>query len=127
KEILSIAARKPLDEWMKDQYQAILDHMEPYKPKEKVTGPLPAMLSSAEQKQFLAGKEIYGREGFCGTCHQVDGKGLESSGFPPLAGNDWVQGDEERLIKIVLHGLYGPIEVAGIKYAGQVPMTPFGG
>ncbi len=127
KEILTIVAQKPLDDWMKDQYQAILDHMEPYKPKEKVSGPLPAMLSSAEQKQFLAGKEIYGREGFCGTCHQVDGKGLESSGFPPLAGNDWVQGDEERLIKIVLHGLYGPIEVAGIKYAGQVPMTPFGG
>ena len=96
-------------------------------PKEKEDGPLPAMLSSEEQKSFLAGKEIYSRDGFCETCHQPDGKGLESSGFPPLAGNDWVQGDEERLIKIVLHGLYGPIELAGKKYPGQVPMTPFGG
>jgi mono/diheme cytochrome c family protein len=30
------------------------------------------------------------------------------------------------LIKIVLNGLYGPIEVAGQKYRGDVPMTPFG-
>jgi mono/diheme cytochrome c family protein len=27
----------------------------------------------------------------------------------------------------VLKGLYGPIEVNGKKYPGQVPMTPFGG
>ncbi|KPM48287.1 PVC-type heme-binding CxxCH protein [Jiulongibacter sediminis] len=127
KEVLAIAAQKPLDDWMTAQHDAILAHMEPYIPKEKEDGPMPAMLSSEEQKSFLSGKEIYSRDGFCETCHQPDGKGLESSGFPPLAGNDWVQGDEERLIKIVLHGLYGPIEVAGKKYPGQVPMTPFGG
>ncbi|HMF72599.1 MAG TPA: cytochrome c, partial [Flavitalea sp.] len=31
------------------------------------------------------------------------------------------------LIKIVLKGLQGPIEVNGKKYDGQVPMTPFAG
>jgi mono/diheme cytochrome c family protein len=36
-------------------------------------------------------------------------------------------GNEERLIKIVLKGLLGPIEVNDKKYGGQVPMTPFGG
>ena len=36
-------------------------------------------------------------------------------------------GNQDRLIKIVLKGLYGPLEVQGIKYTGQVPMTPFGG
>ena len=36
-------------------------------------------------------------------------------------------GNDERLIKIVLKGLMGPIEVNNQKYAGQVPMTPFGG
>ena len=30
------------------------------------------------------------------------------------------------MIKLVLKGLYGPIEVQGTKYPGQVPMTPFG-
>ena len=57
----------------------------------------------------------------------MDGNGLSASGFPPLAGTPWVNGSEERLIRIVLNGMIGPIEVRGQKYAGQVPMTPFGG
>ncbi len=61
------------------------------------------------------------------TCHQPDGTGLSASGFPPITGTRWVTGSEERLIKLVLNGLHGPIEVQGQKYAGQVPMTPFGG
>ena len=35
--------------------------------------------------------------------------------------------NEDRLIKLTLNGLYGPIEVLGKKYPGQVPMTQFGG
>ena len=64
---------------------------------------------------------------FCGTCHQHDGNGLTAAGFPPLAGTKWVLGDEERLIKLTLKGLMGPIEVKGKKYPGLVPMTPFEG
>ncbi len=75
---------------------------------------------------YVKGMEIYNREGFCVTCHQADGKGLESSGFPPLAKSKWVTGSTDRLIKITLHGLYGPLEVNGKKYAGTVPMTPYG-
>src|SRR5690606_29773888 len=59
-------------------------------------------------------------------CHQADGKGLPTSGFPPLAGTRWVLDDDARLIKLTLNGLHGPIEVLGEKYPGQVPMTPFG-
>src|SRR5699024_1873457 len=70
---------------------------------------------------------IYSRDGYCSTCHQPDGEGLLASGFPPLAGTDWVLGNEERLIKLVLKGMQGPIEVLGEQYPGQVPMTPFGG
>ena len=50
---------------------------------------------------------------------------MEASGFPPLAGAKWVTGNEDRLIKITLKGLYGELEVKGKKYPGQVPMTPF--
>jgi mono/diheme cytochrome c family protein len=60
------------------------------------------------------------------TCHQADGKGLPPA-FPPLATSRWVTEDAERLIKLTLYGLTGPIEVNGKKYDGQVPMTPFGG
>ena len=51
--------------------------------------------------------------------------GLPAAQFPPLAGSEWVTGPEERLIKLTLHGLYGPIEVKGEKFPGVVPMTPF--
>ncbi len=127
KEVLTLVAQKPLDDWMQKPYEAILSHMVPYKPEKGESVPLPAMLSKEEQQSYLKGREIYEREGYCSTCHQPDGKGLESSGFPPLSGNEWVQGREERLIKITLNGLYGPIDVAGKSYPGQVPMTPFGG
>ena len=55
----------------------------------------------------------------------LNGGGLPDAGFPPLADTKWVNGDEERLIKLTLKGLMGPIEVKGRKYPGLVPMTPF--
>jgi mono/diheme cytochrome c family protein len=51
----------------------------------------------------------------CAACHQPDGSGKEGGG-PPLAGSSWVSGAESRLIRIVLHGLRGPIEVGGETY-----------
>jgi mono/diheme cytochrome c family protein len=76
---------------------------------------------------YLEGSKIYAKEGYCTTCHQSNGKGLSASGFPPLANSKWSVGSEERLIKLVLKGLMGPMEVNGVKYSGQVPMTPYGG
>lgn len=73
------------------------------------------------------GKEIYTRDGSCQTCHQANGLGLEASGFPPLSKSKWVNNSAARLIKLVMHGLTGPMEVNGKKYEGLVPMTPFGG
>ena len=67
------------------------------------------------------------RDGHCNTCHQPNGLGLKASGFPPLADTEWVLGDDERLIKLTLNGLMGPIEVEGEQYPGTVPMTPFRG
>ena len=42
-------------------------------------------------------------------------------------GTEWATGDEERLIKLTIRGLYGPMELNGTTYEGLVPMTPFGG
>ncbi|GAB5561275.1 MAG: GDSL-type esterase/lipase family protein [Synoicihabitans sp.] len=87
----------------------------------------PAHLEGGDAKRFLLGAEIYEREGHCATCHQPDGKGLPDVGFPPLAETQWAQGDPERLIKLTLKGLMGPIEVKGRAYPGVVPMTQFEG
>lgn len=59
----------------------------------------------------------------CAACHQADGKGLPGV-FPPLAHSEWVVGDPDTLLQILLHGLSGPIDVAGQTYEGAMP--PFG-
>ncbi len=71
------------------------------------------------------GKVVY--EALCLNCHQPDGKGLAGV-YPPLAGSDWVTGEAAPLIKILLHGLTGPITVSGQSYGQQVaiPMPPMG-
>ena len=48
----------------------------------------------------------------CMACHQANGQGVPGA-FPPLAGSEWLAGSEERIIRIVLQGLHGPITVAG--------------
>jgi mono/diheme cytochrome c family protein len=40
---------------------------------------------------------------------------------PPLEGSAWVAGPENRVIKIVLHGLRGPIEVRSKTYNQEMP------
>ncbi len=67
---------------------------------------------------FRAGERFYRRN--CVACHQADGQGVPGT-FPPLVDTDWVEGDKERLIKVVLHGLVGPIEVRGNTYDGVMP------
>lgn len=56
----------------------------------------------------------------CAACHQVSGDGLEDR-YPPLNGSEWVTGDEAKLIRIVMHGLTGPVDVAGQTFDGAMP------
>ncbi len=51
----------------------------------------------------------------CQTCHGADGNGIEFSG-PPLNGSEWVTGNRNKSIAIVLYGIRGPIEVGGKIY-----------
>lgn len=79
-------------------------------------------LASSGPAVVSPGQAIY--EALCLNCHQAAGQGLEGV-YPPLAGSEWVRGDKDRLIRIVLHGLEGPTKVAGKDY-GVVPMPPMG-
>jgi mono/diheme cytochrome c family protein len=91
--------------------------------------PLPAV--STKSAAAFPGKELYQSGGACAVCHGANGEGLAGVN-PPLAGSEWVNGPEERLIKIMLHGLQGPVTVAGKEYNGaampgfgQGPKSPF--
>lgn len=64
--------------------------------------------------------------GTCATCHQATGQGVPGT-FPPLAGSEWVQGSEERAIRILLNGLSGPVKVAGADYNSAMPAFGPGG
>ncbi|HTN06205.1 PVC-type heme-binding CxxCH protein [Agriterribacter sp.] len=125
--VLEEAAKMPLDEWMVHAHEAAVAHLNGKLVKEHKEEQIISSLKGNDLALFKKGKEIYARDGYCNTCHQPDGKGLSASEYPPLANTKWVLGNEERLIKIVLKGLMGPIEVNGKQYPGQVPMTPFEG
>ena len=71
-------------------------------------------------KDFFAGMQVYNRP-TCGACHQPNGMGTAGT-FPPLAGSEWVlEKDPARVIRIVLDGLTGPIQVKGQPYNSQMP------
>ena len=120
------AATEVLDQWTSLPFLTAQAHLngEPLDlgRKETVENPL----EGAQAALWDLGRTIYEKDGHCGTCHQLDGKGLPAAGFPPLAQSDWIK-DKEVLIKLTLKGLLGPITVNGVDYPGQVPMTPFGG
>jgi mono/diheme cytochrome c family protein len=56
----------------------------------------------------------------CASCHQAKGEGVPER-YPPLAGSEWVSGDAERLLRIVLRGLTGEVEVQGEMFTGAMP------
>ncbi|MCW9707926.1 PQQ-dependent sugar dehydrogenase [Fodinibius salsisoli] len=72
--------------------------------------------------QFTGGEKIY--HTYCVTCHQRDGQGAPGR-FPPIADTEWVTGDKERLIKIILNGLEGNIKVKGEVYDSVMPQHSF--
>lgn len=114
-------------------------------PKETSYGPTDKKLSKEDKKIYDLGKEVYFREAHCVTCHQPDGngadmpseKGKPTRGAYPALGrqtgypaNAWLEGDPDRVIKMVLNGLYGKMNHNGKDYgditAGQPVMTGLG-
>jgi mono/diheme cytochrome c family protein/glucose/arabinose dehydrogenase len=80
-------------------------------------------LTEPEQKLFAEGRQQY--LGVCAGCHGNDGKGIQRLA-PPLAGSEWVLGDERRLALLVLHGIEGEMDVAGKHYGAPdiLPVMP---
>jgi len=124
--ILEVVGQQPMDKWLDVPYKRAIAHLNGENLKvEKVA--IKTHLTGVDKDLFIKGKELYEREAYCGTCHQEHGQGLAAAGYPPLRQSKWVTKNEERLIKLTLKGLYGPITVLHQDYKGNVPMTAFEG
>ncbi|WP_198440092.1 PQQ-dependent sugar dehydrogenase [Pareuzebyella sediminis] len=73
-------------------------------------------------KNLIGGAKIY--QQYCSACHQMNGRGA-SGRFPPLTKTDWVTGDKERLIKVLLNGMEGSLKVGEEVYNGVMPQHRF--
>jgi mono/diheme cytochrome c family protein len=57
----------------------------------------------------------------CVACHQASGAGVPGV-FPPLSRSEWVDAEDAGImVRIVLHGIHGPLTVEGAKYNGEMP------
>jgi mono/diheme cytochrome c family protein len=77
-----------------------------------------AMASAAPAGPTDPGEQVF--TAVCAACHQANGKGLPGA-FPSLAGSEWVTGDVETPIRIVIAGLSGPIKAAGADFNSMMP------
>lgn len=81
---------------------------------------------AAAPDPMVVGKRVFTQN--CAVCHQASGLGVPGQ-FPPLAGSEWVMGKEwhgdNHIVKIVLNGLQGTVEVKGQKFNNA--MAPWGG
>ena len=124
--ILEEVGKHPLDEWIAAPHKRAIAHLNNQNLKVD-KAKIKTHLKGADRAIYIAGKELYEREAYCGTCHQEQGQGLAAAGYPPLRQTKWVRESEERLIKLTLKGIYGPMTVLHQQYKGNVPMTPFEG
>lgn len=79
----------------------------------------PGAVTATAATPAMLGKRIYTNT--CLACHQANGFGVPGV-YPPLAGSEWVTGSEDRIVRIVLNGLSGPIHVAGKDYNNVMPL-----
>ena len=74
--------------------------------------------AAAANEPHTAGRAVFNQN--CQGCHQATGQGIPGA-FPPIVGSEWVTGSAETVARILLHGLQGPVQVAGATYNGAMP------
>ena len=92
---------------------------EPYRSIEEVATLQP---KTAEGEALARGRRVF--QVYCMVCHQASGLGTPGQ-FPPLAGSEWALAQSpNRIIRLVLNGGQGPIQVKGQTF-GAAAMPPW--
>lgn len=77
----------------------------------------------AHMEKIRHGQKLF--DATCAACHTSSGAGNPALNAPPLAGSEWVNAEgPNRVIRIVLNGLQGPIQVEGKPFGAGV-MLPW--
>lgn len=77
-----------------------------------------AELNAQEKELFAKGKQLY--TAVCAGCHQTSGFGAEGIA-PPLVDSEWVLGAPDRAVRILQHGVTGPIRVNNRLFSMEMP------
>lgn len=77
---------------------------------------------AADAAQLAGGETVF--KTYCIACHMADGMGVPGMN-PPLSKTEYVNGDKDRLIGIVLNGLTEPLTINGETYSGVMPPHSF--
>ncbi len=72
--------------------------------------------TSAPNNSIQDGKKVY--DTYCISCHMENGMGVEGA-FPSLVKTCNLS-DKNRLVKIILQGMRGPLKVNGISFDGEM-------
>ncbi|HEX4120435.1 MAG TPA: c-type cytochrome, partial [Verrucomicrobiae bacterium] len=83
-----------------------------------VPPPFVPPLTADEQQRYDLGHKLFNFT--CAACHQPTGLGSPGVA-PPLRDSEWVLGSKERLARIVLQGVQGPIKAAGVSFDSTMP------
>jgi len=102
-----------------EEYDAVILSGSPYSVRSE-EAPHPDLSRIRGKLPLLAGAQSCRKT----ACHQSNGMGA-SGRFPPLNGTDWVTGDKERLVHLILNGMEGEIKVNGEIYDGLMPQHSF--
>ena len=116
-----VAKPSPKVEDKKEEVKPVVEKPEAKAEEKAEVAEVAEAAPEAKASTARTGEQVYTQ--VCVTCHQANGEGMTGV-YPPLAGSDWMARSNETLIKIVLHGLMGEIEVKGAKYNNV--MSPWG-
>ncbi len=85
----------------------------------KTVGPISSRTEHAEVPKYMVdGQQVYDQ--YCLSCHQATGSGVSRLN-PPLKGTEYVLGDKNGLLHILIKGSNVGLDVDGETYSNAMP------
>lgn len=83
----------------------------------------PDIIKDNLEKNIANGGELIYKT-YCTNCHLTNGKG-DGQRYPPLTNSSYINGENDKLIQILLKGISEPVTINGKTYNGIMPSHSF--